>query len=113
MRVILTARSGNAKTGPIPVSTTSKDSCPPECPLLESGCYAGAGGPLAIIWNVVSRATERRPHVSLPRGGTLRTLAWATFCAAIRAMPLGTLWRHNQAGDLPGHGSAIDTEALR
>jgi len=30
----------------------------------------------------------------------------------IAALPKGTLWRHNQAGDLPGEGDAIDARAL-
>lgn len=33
--------------------------------------------------------------------------------AKIAALPKGTLWRHNQAGDLPGIGDAIDGDALR
>jgi hypothetical protein len=36
-----------------------------------------------------------------------------TFAASIAALPDGTLWRHNQAGDLPGIGDTIDSEALR
>lgn len=34
------------------------------------------------------------------------------FCARVSALPDGTLWRHNQAGDLPGKGNAIDATAL-
>jgi hypothetical protein len=39
-------------------------------------------------------------------------IAWRAFCAAIKALPDGTLWRHNQAGDLPGEGDKIDARQL-
>jgi hypothetical protein len=102
--VHLTPKSANAKTGPIPVSTTSAVTCPTACPFRKvsdggmGGCYA-ASGPLALHWGKVT-AGER---------GT----DWATFVAAVAAMPAGTLWRHNQAGDLPGDGATIDADALR
>jgi hypothetical protein len=34
------------------------------------------------------------------------------FCDKIAALPDGQLWRHNQAGDLPGNGLEIDGAAL-
>lgn len=34
------------------------------------------------------------------------------FCARVQALPAGTLWRHNQAGDLPGEGDTLDVDAL-
>jgi len=37
---------------------------------------------------------------------------WQAFCQAIAALPAGQLWRHNQAGDLPGIGDRIDQKAL-
>ena len=97
MRVALTLKSSNAKTGPIPVSTSSAETCPSVCPLAKGGCYA-KGGPLAIHWRKV---TEERAG-----------MAWAEFCEAIEALPEGTLWRHNQAGDLPGEGNSIDSKLL-
>lgn len=100
MRYHLTMKSRNAKTGGIPVSTTSADTCPACCPFNtanKGGCYADAG-PLRINWKAV---TEGR------RGTDLEG-----FCAAIAALPEGTLWRHNQAGDLPGEGDTLDIEAL-
>ena len=53
MRVHITARSGNAKTGPIPVTTTERASCPTTCPFYDKGCYAKSG-PLALHWRKVS-----------------------------------------------------------
>jgi len=37
---------------------------------------------------------------------------WETFLGKIAALPAGTFWRHNQAGDLSGVGDAIDDTAL-
>lgn len=109
MRIHFTPISSNAKTGPIPVSTTSADTCPDACPFKRTidydhagrsknqGCYAD-GGPLAMHWRKVS---------SGERGAELEP-----FLALVRALPDGQLWRHNQAGDLPGIGDSIDSEAL-
>lgn len=41
-QVQVVARSGNAKTGPIPVTYRPMATCEPTCPLLGSGCY-GSG----------------------------------------------------------------------
>jgi hypothetical protein len=99
MRVHLAKRSKNAKTGPIPVSTTSADTCPDACPLKNGGgCYAEANFHLRQHWNKVTRSE---------RGSD-----WGDFCEEIAALPDGQLWRHNQAGDLPGEGDAIDAQAL-
>lgn len=96
-QVHLTLKSANEKTGPIPVSTTTATTCPDACPFKKNGCYAD-GGPLAIHWRAV---TEEK-----------RGTAWGEFCESIAALPDGQLWRHNQAGDLPGDGDAIDAAAL-
>ena len=37
---------------------------------------------------------------------------WPEFVAAVAALPAGQLWRHNQAGDLPGDGRTVDPVAL-
>lgn len=95
--VHLTLKSRNEKVGPIPVSTTSAKTCPSDCPFKKSGCYAD-GGPLALFWGKVTRE----------EAGT----DWNTFCESISALPEGQLWRHNQAGDLPGDGQKIDFDAL-
>jgi len=97
-RYHLTLKSGNVKTGPIPVSTSAASTCPDACPLKSKGCYASAGGPLALHWRKVSEEG---------RGDD-----WATFVSRISALPSGQLWRHNQAGDLPGKNNAIDTDML-
>jgi hypothetical protein len=97
MHYHITLKSRNVKTGPIPVTTTSATTCPPSCPLSSQGCYA-KGGPLAIHWRKVTEGKA---------GGSL-----AALCDTIAALPEGTLWRHNQAGDLPGDGDTINRQAM-
>lgn len=96
MRYHLTLKSSNSKTGPIPVSTSPRTTCP-ACPFKGSGCYAD-GGPIALHWDAVT---------SGKRGD-----AWHVFVGRIAALPEGQLWRHNQAGDLPGVGDDLDSVAL-
>ena len=97
MQVHLKMKSGNSKTGPIPVSTTAAQSCPTDCAYRGNGCYA-ASGRLALHWAKVSSGE--------------RGVSWGEFCETIASMPDGTLWRHNQAGDLPSDGKTIDAGAL-
>lgn len=85
--------SDNRKTGPIPVSTTSANTCPDACPLKAKGCYA-ASGPISWQWRKL-------------KGD------WQTFLADVASLPAKTLWRHNQAGDLPGENDTLDLKALR
>jgi len=42
----------------------------------------------------------------------LAVWTWQSFLSAIYSLPVGQLWRHNQAGDLPGVGSKIDAKQL-
>ena len=93
----LSLKSANVKTGPIPVSTSSAATCPDACPFKASGCYAKSG-PLAIHWSKVTSG--------------LRGLQWTEFLSVVRSFAEGQLWRHNQAGDLPGDGDKIDSKAL-
>jgi hypothetical protein len=97
MKIHLTHISGNLKTGPIPVTTSGAETCPDACPFKRSGCYADSG-PLAIHWSKVSAGE---------RGDSLDILS-----KQIKSFPRGQVWRHNQAGDLPGVGNAIDSEKL-
>ena len=97
-QIQFTRTSRNAKTGPMPVTTTSEETCASDCPLKHNGCFA-EGGPLAILWRKV---TARKAGI-----------AWADAMVSIKALPKGALWRHNQAGDLPGVGNNIDAAAMR
>ena len=96
----LTLASRNLKTGPIPVSTTSAETCPNACPFNHAnrgGCYAESG-PLAIHWRKITKG-ERGDN-------------FGTFLDKIAKLPKGQLWRHNQAGDLMGQGDSLDHAAL-
>lgn len=95
--VQFTRVSRNVKTGPIPVTTTDERSCPDSCPLKGAGCYAEYGN-VRRVWDRVTKGAM---------GGS-----WQEAMDNIRALPKGQLWRHNQAGDLPGIGDRIDTVAL-
>lgn len=97
MRFHLTEASKNQKTGPIPVVTISKETCPDSCPLKNGGgCYA-EHGPVALHWRKV---TEK-----------LRGVRFDEFLRRVRQLPHG-VWRYGQAGDLPGVGDNIDREKL-
>lgn len=97
MKIHFSRVSSNVKTGPIPVSTSSRETCPPTCDFKGNGCYA-ENFPLRIHWD---RVTEGA-----------RGLEYPDFLAEIRALPKGQLWRHNQAGDLAGEGGQIDIYKL-
>ena len=93
----LTRSSSNEKTGPIPVSTSPRSTCPDSCPLKKNGCFVI--GPIEWHWDKVSRGE---------RGN-----AWDVFLDELRSLPRGQLWRHNQAGDLPGDNEEILPEFLK
>ena len=40
-------------------------------------------------------------------------MEWPEFLESVKSFKPGQLWRHNQAGDLPGIGNNIDTGKLR
>ena len=81
----LTLVSQNSKTGPIPVTTSTRANCPPDCGQRHL-CYADAG-PLAIHWAAVTAGT--------------RGTSWREHVAQLAQLPDGQLWRAHQAGDLP------------
>jgi hypothetical protein len=97
MHYHLTTQSNNVKTGPIPVSTSSQRTCPPSCPFKGNGCYAGQA-PLVFHWSKVTSGQRGTP--------------FASFLRSIESLPPNQLWRHNQAGDLPGIGNRIDRDKL-
>ena len=90
--------SRNRKTGPIPVTTTSANSCPPSCSFKGNGCYAQSG-PLAIHWKCVSEGR--------------RGITFDELLQEIATLRRHALWRHNQAGDLtPEAPGVIDSRKL-
>tara|TARA_R110000803_G_scaffold62126_1_gene122328 strand:+ start:86 stop:775 length:690 start_codon:yes stop_codon:yes gene_type:complete len=93
--------SSNRKTGPIPVSSTSRNSCPGSCPFNnsnEGGCY-GENYHLKRHWDLVDKGE--------------RGTDFEQFLREVRALPRGQLWRHNQVGDLPGESNRINAAQLR
>lgn len=98
MQFALTPKAHNTKTGPIPVSTSTAKTCPSACPLKNAGCYAETSH-LLLHWRAV---TEGKKGVSFKE-----------FCNQIAGLPEGQLWRHNQAGDLPGVGNRLAIGQLR
>lgn len=91
--------SNNGKTGRIPVSTSSKETCPDSCAMKKEGtCYA-AMGPLNLHWQKVT--------------AKLRGIAFKQFFSDIKALPDNQIWRHNQAGDLAGKNENIDSNLLK
>lgn len=106
----ITAKSSNKKTGPMLVTTTSSDSCPPSCAFMGNGCYAEAG-PLGMLWRKLSQTS---PGDTFNNGkAKLTAKSFDELIVAIKRLPKGAIWRHNQAGDLPGKGLNIDVDQLR
>lgn len=101
MRFSFTRISSNAKTGPIPVTMTAKESCPDNCSLKTNGCYAEVGR-VAIHWRKLSDDSKG--------------IAQSELMESIAKLPKGTLWRHNISGDLKPdakHPDMIDSEFMR
>jgi hypothetical protein len=92
MLTAFTAISSNAKTGPIPTTTSDRATCPTTCPFYDKGCYAKSG-PQNIHWNKVSAGE--------------RGYQWDQFMTLVRKLNRGQLWRHNVSGDLPHDGNGI------
>jgi hypothetical protein len=86
MQVALTMVSSNAKTGPIPTTTSERSSCWEGCAFYDKGCYAKSG-PQSLHWRKVTSGE--------------RGVIWAEFIALIRNIQRGQIWRHNVSGDLP------------
>jgi hypothetical protein len=89
MFFVLNPVSGNTKTGPMPVSTSNSSTCPDACPIKLKGCYAKYG-PVGMHWR------------KLDNGESKNAVEWPQFIRQVKALSNGSLWRHNQAGDLIG-----------
>ena len=96
-RARLTRISFNAKTGPIPTTIISEETCPRSCPFMGKGCYAEVGNTFI--------------HWKGPRAQKY-FMAWDDFCNVVARLPRKQLWRYGVAGDLPGSDSLIDENEL-
>lgn len=83
-------KSGNAKTGKIPVTMSGKQTCPKTCEFKGNGCYA-ENFPLSLHWN---RITDNK-------GITFTDMVYKI------ALSSAPVWRLNSAGDLPNIGGTI------
>jgi len=100
MNTALIQKSGNSKIGKVPVTISSKASCPKSCPLNSKnggGCYAESG-PQNLHWNNVSNG--------------IMGMEYDTFVKAIAKLPKDQFFRHNVSGDLYGDGLNIDKGKL-
>lgn len=95
MKYQFVKKSANIKTGPIPVTYSARETCPPSCPHYRADCYA-EDYYTRMTWDKVPA-----------RGGDISAL-----CGHVAALPPGQLWRHNVAGDLPGTGETVDPVQL-
>lgn len=109
-RFLITEKSRNRKTGPIMVTTSESRTCPPGCAFKNDGCYAKKG-PLGHLWRSLDGAPNGSDTIK-NGNGTVSLKSFADLIASIKALPDGALWRHNQAGDLPGDGDQIDAASL-
>jgi hypothetical protein len=72
---------------------------------MGNGCYAESG-PLAFLWSGLSKV-ENAGDTFKNGKATMRSLTWGEFTGKVEALPAGTVWRHNQAGDLPNSGGML------
>jgi len=100
MNTALIKKSSNVKIGKVPVTISSKASCPKSCPLNSKnggGCYAESG-PQNLHWTRVSDGKMG--------------MEYDEFVKAIAKLDDGQFFRHNVSGDLYGDGLNIDIAKL-
>lgn len=115
--VHLSLKSGNKKTGKIPVTTTPRSTCPIQCSHRGTSCYFENVGS-AIFWTHLDRAAADPSLTyshsdSRGRSYSTNAIAWDGFVAMVDRgeLPRG-LARFGQGGDLPGDGTRIDRKAV-
>lgn len=101
--VLFQRRSQNRKLGGIPMSISERGTCPTSCAFYDQGCFAEFGWN-GVVWRNVGSKKAATPG--------RRGLTWDQFLGAVRALPEGTLWRHNVAGDLPGDSDTVNSTML-
>ena len=102
-KFLITHKSGNRITGPMMITTSPRTTCPLACPFRKNGdtseaglCYAEHGHLGHYIWNGLDK-TKAGQMIS----NRIPVYSFKQLARAIRELPEDTLWRHNQAGDLP------------
>lgn len=96
----LSPESSNAKTGPMPVTSTGWETCPPRCPFRDNGCYTENYG-LNFLASGLDAGTKGMPVsdflnslANLPRKPTKKNPR--------------NLMRAGQVGDVPSKHGKID-----
>lgn len=89
-------KSGNTKTGPIPVVYVDNRTCPESCIWRTKGCY-GQGGKVCMAWRKTNANGQRM----------------SGLVKFIKRIPPDTIWRYAVVGDLPGRGDKIDVPEFR
>lgn len=115
-KFLITRKSQNPITGPILVTTSPRQTCPHNCPLrknadtdMAGACYAEHGMLGGFLWT----ALDRTPVNGSFQKGRIKVHSFDDLLCAIRDLPAGSVWRHNQAGDLPTDDQlTIDQPAL-
>ena len=115
-KFLITPKSHNRVTGPIMITTSPRRTCPHACPLRKASngvsagaCYAEHGFLGGFIWTTL----DKLPVGGRFKQGQIKVHSRDDLLTAIRALPEGTLWRHNQAGDLASADAVtIDRSSL-
>jgi hypothetical protein len=99
-KVLVTFSSSNPIAGPTMVTTSPRSTCPVACPLrksiaTQSLCYAEHGHLGGFIWSGLDRNA-----IGSSFGNGIRIYSLKQLLVAIRLLVPGSVWRHNQAGDL-------------
>lgn len=95
------------------VTTSPRSTCPTACPLRKSAasgslCYAEHGHLGGFIWLGLDRSV-----VGSNFGNGIHVYSLPQLLIAIRSLVPGSIWRHNQAGDLtPDADGNIDRSEL-
>lgn len=97
--------SGNSKTGNIPVTYTEKESCPSTCMHYKTTCFAGLGH-TNIGW-------EKTSLPKVYKNNNASGLTIAELVNYIRTIKIGSTFRHNIGGDLPGKGNHLNKAELK
>lgn len=85
---------GNKKLGKMFVSKSSIKTCPDSCSHKKQGTCYGMSGPLSWknAWPSVGFSEDQ----------------YADFLTEVRKQKTGSMWRHNEVGDLWGDGEDLD-----
>lgn len=97
--------SGNSKTGNIPVTYSDKQTCPTTCLHYQTTCFAGLGK--------TNMGWERASLPKVYKNKNASGLTITELVNYIRTIKIGSTFRHNIGGDLPGKGNHLNKAELK